>query len=52
MTESCESRDEVNNPLESAPDAGGSEERFQSLESGDKWYIEHFQFDAGFTVAS
>lgn len=32
----CESRDKVNIPLESAPDAGDSEEHFQSLELGDK----------------
>lgn len=46
------SRDKVNILPESPPDAGDSEEHFQSLELGEKWYLEHFKFDANSTADS
>jgi hypothetical protein len=38
--------------MESPPDAGDSDEHFQSHELGDKGYLEHFKFDAGSTAPS
>jgi hypothetical protein len=50
--ELCESRDLVNIPRESPPDAGDSEEHFQSHELGDEGHLEHFKFDAGYAADS